>query len=183
MEDLTAEELRYPIGKVKLPDVIKSQDINAWISVLEETPNKLKQLVRNLDEKQLDTPYREGGWTIRQVLHHLVDSHMNSYIRFKWALTEDEPVIKAYFEERWAELPDSTGGPIELALQALETLHVKWTYLLRSLDKDQLKRSFVHPESKSKVSLEQNIAIYAWHSQASYLPYRKLNESKRLDLN
>ena len=165
MEDLTAEELRYPIGKVKLPDVIKSQDINDWISVLEETPNKVKHLVRNLNEKQLDTPYREEGWTIRQVLHHLVDSHMNSYIRFKWALTEDEPVIKAYFEERWAELPDSTGGPIELALEALEALHVKWTYLLRSLDKDQLKRSFVHPESKSKVSLEQNIGIYAWLSQ------------------
>ena len=165
MEDQTQEEQRYPIGKVKLPDVIKSQDIQAWISVLEETPNKLKQLVQNLDEKKLDTPYRQGGWTIRQVLHHLVDSHMNSYIRFKWALTEDEPVIKAYFEERWAELPDTTGGPAELALHALEALHVKWTYLLRSLDKDQFKRSFIHPESKRKVSLEQNIGIYAWHSQ------------------
>ena len=157
MEDQTQEEQRYPIGKVQLPDVIKSQDIQAWISVLEETPNKLKQLVQNLDDKQLDTPYRQGGWTIRQVLHHLVDSHMNSYIRFKWALTEDEPVIKAYFEERWAELPDTTGGPAELALHALEALHVKWTYLLRSLDKDQLKRSFIHPESKRKVSLEQDV--------------------------
>ena len=165
MEDLTAEKLRYPIGKVKLPNVIKSQDIKAWITVLEETPNKLKQLVRNLDEKQLDTPYREAGWTIRQVLHHVVDSHMNSYIRFKWALTEEEPVIKAYFEERWAELPDATGGPAELALQALEALHVKWTYLLRGLDEDQLQRCFIHPESNSKVSLEQNIGIYAWHSQ------------------
>ncbi len=159
------EELKYPIGKVKLPQIIEPKHIEAWLSILEETPATLKHLVRNLDEKQLDTPYREGGWTIRQVLHHLVDSHMNSYIRFKWTLTEDEPVIKAYFEERWAELEDSKGGPVDLALQALEALHKKWTYLLKGLDRDQLKRCFIHPESNGRVSLEQNIGIYAWHSQ------------------
>ena len=165
MEDLTAEKLRYPIGKMKLPNVIKSQDIKTWISILEETPERLKYLVRNLNEKQLDTPYREGGWTIRQVLHHLVDSHMNSYIRFKWTLTEEEPVIKAYFEDRWADLPDTKDAPVDLALQALEALHAKWTYLLQGLNPDQLKRCFIHPESNSKVSLEQNIGIYAWHSE------------------
>ena len=166
MTDQTSkEEIRYPIGKVKLPEVITEQDIKTWISVLEETPEKLKYLVRNLNEKQLDTPYREGGWTIRQVLHHLVDSHMNSYIRFKWTLTEEEPVIKAYFEDRWADLPDTKDAPVDLALQALEALHAKWTYLLQGLSSDQLKRCFIHPESNSKVSLEQNIGIYAWHSE------------------
>jgi hypothetical protein len=166
MRDQTSkEEIRYPIGKVKLPEVITEQDIKTWISVLEETPEKLKYLVRNLNEKQLDTPYRDGGWTIRQVLHHLVDSHMNSYIRFKWTLTEKEPLIKAYFEDRWADLPDTKDGPVDLALQALEALHAKWTYLLRGLNPDQLKRCFIHPESNSKVSLEQNIGIYAWHSK------------------
>ncbi len=159
------DELRYPIGKVKLPEVITPKHIKAWISILEETPEKLKYLVRNLNEKQLDTPYRDGGWTIRQVLHHLVDSHMNSYIRFKWTLTEEEPVIKAYFEERWADLADTKDAPVDLALQALEALHAKWTYLLQGLNPDQLKRCFIHPESNSKVSLEQNIGIYAWHSE------------------
>ncbi len=165
MEDLTAEKLRYPIGKVKLPEVITPKHIKAWISILDEPPEKLNYLVRNLSEKQLDTPYRDGGWTIRQVLHHLVDSHMNSYIRFKWTLTEEEPVIKAYFEDRWANLPDTKDAPVDLALQALEALHAKWTYLLQGLNPDQLKRCFIHPESNSKVSLEQNIGIYAWHSE------------------
>ena len=159
------EEIRYPIGKVRLPQVITAQDIKTWISILEETPERLKYLVRNLNEKQLDTPYREGGWTIRQVLHHMVDSHMNSYIRFKWTLTEEEPVIKAYFEDRWADLPDTKDAPVDLALQTLEALHAKWTYLLQGLNPDQLKRCFIHPESNSKVSLEQNIGIYAWHSE------------------
>lgn len=165
MSDQEIDILRYPIGKVKLPEVIRSEDVNAWISILEETPDRLKNLIRNLSENQLDTPYREGGWTIRQVVHHVVDSHMNSYIRFKWTLTEQEPVIKAYFEDRWAEIPDTKEGPVDLALQLLEALHLKWTYLLRTLDEDQLKRCFIHPETNSKVSLAQNIGIYAWHSQ------------------
>ena len=177
-EQPSIEELKYPIGKVKLPDLILTENIKTWISILDETPGKLKYLVRNLNEKQLDTPYREGGWTIRQVLHHLVDSHMNSYIRFKWTLTEEEPVIKAYYEERWAELNDSREGPVDLALQALEALHTKWTYLLRGLDSDQLKRCFIHPESNSKVSLEQNIGIYAWHSEHHYAHIEQLMKRK-----
>lgn len=168
------EELRYPIGKTQLPEVIREADIKSWINILEELPDRLRELVQSLNEKQLDTPYRAGGWTVRQVLHHLVDSHTNSYIRFKWTLTEDEPVIKAYFEERWAELHDSKEAPIDMALMALEALHAKWTYLLRGLDQDQLKRCFIHPETNNKVSLEQNIGIYAWHSEHHFAHIEQL---------
>ena len=165
---MTLEELKYPIGKTKLPDPIDQNDIRIWIKTLAEFPNRLETLVKGLNEDQLDTPYRDGGWTIRQVVHHLVDSHTNSYIRFKWTLTEDEPVIKAYYEDRWAELTDSRNAPIEMSLRALDTLHQKWVYLLQHLDGSQLKRCFIHPESNKKVSLEQNIGIYAWHSEHHY---------------
>lgn len=174
MADPKNEKLRYPIGKVTLPEVIEPKDIKRWVSVLEELPGRLKYLVRNLNDQQLDTPYRENGWTIRQVLHHLFDSHTNSYIRFKWTLTEDEPLIKAYFEERWAELPDAKDTPIDLALQGLEALHAKWICLLRGLNEDQLKRCFIHPESNNKVSLEQNIGIYAWHSEHHFAHIEQL---------
>ena len=165
---MTLEELKYPIGKTELPDAIDQNDIRIWIKTLAEFPNRLETLVKGLNEDQLDTPYRDGGWTIRQVVHHLVDSHTNSYIRFKWTLTEDEPVIKAYYEDRWAELTDSRNAPIEMSLRALDALHQKWVYLLKHLDGSQLKRCFIHPESNKKVSLEQNIGIYAWHSEHHY---------------
>ena len=175
---MSQKELRYPIGQAQLPNRINREHIEHWIHTLEQLPAQLEQLVAPLDDEQLDTPYREGGWTIRQVLHHLVDSHTNSYIRFKWALTEEEPVIKAYFEERWAELEDSKAGPIDLALNSLKALHAKWTYLLRTLDEKQLKRCFVHPEGNKKVSLAENIGIYAWHSEHHYAHIARLLERK-----
>lgn len=165
---MSIEELKYPIGRAQVPDEIGAVLVDQWIQILEGFPKKLADLVENLDENQLGTPYREGGWTIRQVLHHLVDSHNNSYIRFKWTLTEDEPLIKAYYEERWAELKDSREAPAELALKALEALHAKWTWLLRSLDDEQLNRCFIHPEGNQRVSLKRNIGIYAWHSRHHY---------------
>ena len=165
---MSIEQLKYPIGKAQLPDEIDAGLVNQWIHVLEGFPEKLADLVQNLDENQLDTPYRDGGWTIRQVLHHLVDSHMNSYIRFKWALTEETPVIKAYYEDRWAALEDSKRAPAEQALQSLKALHLKWTWLLRSLDEKQLNRCFIHPDGNQRVSLKKNIGIYAWHSRHHY---------------
>jgi hypothetical protein len=171
------EELRYPIGQAKIPEKIEDSDVQKWIGVLDSFPGKMRSISQNLSEEQLDTPYREGGWTVRQVIHHVVDSHYNSYIRFKWTLTEDEPVIKAYHEDRWAELNDYK-APIELSLAALESLHAKWVYLLRNLPDEDLNRVFIHPEGNTKVSLKKNIGIYAWHSQHHYAHIENLLKRK-----
>ncbi|WP_347174607.1 YfiT family bacillithiol transferase [Polaribacter uvawellassae] len=157
------EHLKYPIGHVHIPENISAKDIENWIFDIEEFPSKLENLVKNLSEEQLNTPYRNGGWTIRQTIHHCGDSHVNSYIRFKWTLTEDKPTIKAYFEDRWAELFDSKDAPIELSLRFINALHAKWVYLLKGLSEDDLNNVFIHPESGDSVSLKKNIAIYAWH--------------------
>lgn len=161
------EHLKYPIGKANIPAEITETDIHKWIKIIDSLPKKIRLLTQNLSDEQLDTPYRPDGWSIRQVVHHVVDSHTNSYIRFKWALTENKPVIKAYDEVKWAELTDYQ-APIELSLTALESLHAKWVYLLRGLSPEDLKRVFVHPESQKEISLEKNIGIYAWHSKHHY---------------
>ena len=167
MESELLEQLKYPIGKAKIPEVITEMDIQKWIKILDSFPRKMRLITKNLSEEQLDTPYRPDGWTIRQVVHHVVDSHYNSYIRFKWTLTEDRPVIKDYHEANWAELIDYK-APIDLSLNALDSLHAKLVYLLKRLSPEDLKRSFIHPESQQEVSLEKNIGIYAWHSQHHY---------------
>lgn len=157
------EQLKYPIGKATIPKKITSENIKDWITIIEEFPRRLDDLVANLSEEQLDTPYREGGWTIRQVIHHCYDSHHNSYTRFKWTLTEENPIIKAYFEDRWAELFDTKSGPIYLSINAIKTLHAKWVYLLKGVSDDDLSSYFIHPETNEKVTLKENIGIYAWH--------------------
>ncbi|CAL2084289.1 putative metal-dependent hydrolase BCAH187_A2766 [Tenacibaculum sp. 190524A05c] len=157
------EHLKYPIGKPEIPSDILTEHIENWIQVIEDFPDRLQKLVSNLNQDQLDTPYRDGGWTIRQVVHHCADSHHNSYTRFKWTLTEDKPVIKAYYEERWAELPDSKNGPIELSLNSLKALHSKWVYFLKVLKPEDLEQYFIHPDGNEKVTLKENIGIYAWH--------------------
>ncbi len=172
------EHLRYPIGKAKIPSKITSHQINDWIIILEEFPEKLKALVHGLNDEQLDTSYRDGGWTIRQVIHHLADSHDHSYIRFKWALTEDSPTIKAYFEERWAELHDSKSAPILLSLNALKATHAKLVYFINGLTAKDLEHVFIHPESNEEVSLNKNIGVYAWHSQHHYAHIENLMLSK-----
>lgn len=160
--------LKYPIGTATIPDNISRDNIDVWIQKIEELPTKLVSLVENLTQKQIDTPYRDMGWTIRQVIHHLADSHQHSYTRFKWALTEDKPIIKAYYEERWAELEDGKHAPIELSLNVLSALHAKWVHFLRTLSDEQLLKIFIHPETKEKVSLAKNIGIYAWHGEHHY---------------
>jgi len=162
------EHLKYPIGKVEIPKTISLEQIKEWIKVLEDFPLQLNNLVNNLSNNQLDTPYRPDGWTVRQVIHHLADSHHNSYTRFKWALTEDKPVIKTYYEDRWAQLEDSKSAPILLSLNALTALHAKWVYFLKSLDPEELKQVFIHPDGHEEVSLAENIGIYAWHSKHHY---------------
>ncbi|NCO64789.1 MAG: putative metal-dependent hydrolase, partial [Flavobacteriia bacterium] len=150
-------QLQYPIGTFDIPISITLNQIEAWISILEHFPNRLENLVKSLTNKQLDTVYRPNGWTVRQVVHHVSDSHHHSYTRFKWALTEDNPVIKAYHQEKWAELIDSKTAPIEMSIQHLKAIHFKLVYLLKSLSEADLNKTFIHPETKKVVLLKQNI--------------------------
>jgi hypothetical protein len=154
-------DLRYPIGKFQPIDNITDIQRRAFIAAIAETPEKLKAAIAGLDERQLDTPYRPGGWTVRQVVHHVPDSHMNSYVRFKLALTEDEPTIKPYDEARWAELADAR-APVELSLLLLENLHKRWVLLMNSLAHSDWQRKFRHPERGTMI-LEENLQMYAWH--------------------
>ncbi|WP_409306010.1 YfiT family bacillithiol transferase [Peribacillus sp. SCS-155] len=155
--------MKYPIGQFQIHGEITDSVTNDWINEIEDLPRLVRDAVKDLHHEQLDTPYREGGWTVRQVVHHLADSHMNAYVRFKLALTEEKPVIKPYYEERWAELPDYE-LPIDISLSLLEALHKRWTNLLRSLAPVEMKKTFVHPDS-GEVSVDKNIGIYAWHGR------------------
>lgn len=155
------DDLRYPVGKLQIPAEITPEIRQQWIGVMAETPARLRLAVAGLSDQQLDTPYRNGGWTVRQVVHHLPDSHLNSYIRFKWALTENNPTIKAYDEQGWAMLPDSK-GPIEPSLEMLEALHRRWVSLLSAMSEADFARSLVHPES-GPTNLNRLLAVYAWH--------------------
>jgi uncharacterized damage-inducible protein DinB len=157
-------DLRYPIGPFEFAGPISDDDRRASIGKIEELPARMRAAVASLSEKQLDTPYRPEGWTVRQVVHHVPESHLNSYTRFKLALTEDEPTIKPYFEDRWAELADAREAPIELSLDLLESLHRRWVWFLRSLKPEDFERTFRHPEL-GLVSLDKNVALYAWHGQ------------------
>lgn len=163
MEDQQMEDLKYPIGKFSEPAHIDQALIKSCIADIASFPEKLKKVVENLSGKQLDTAYRPQGWTIRQVVHHCADSHMNSWIRFKLILTETKPVIKPYYEDRWADLPDSKIMDIEPALLLLRGLHTKWVFLLQSLTKTDLEKVFVHPEHGKEYSLDVVITLYAWH--------------------
>jgi uncharacterized damage-inducible protein DinB len=160
----TETDLRYPVGRFKRPDRLTQEEREAHIAAIAETPARLRAAVANLNFEQLDTPYRPGGWTVRQLVHHLPDSHMNSYIRFRLALTEDEPTIKAYDEARWAELADAKTSPIEPSLALLENLHKRWVMLLRSLTPSDWERTFRHPEL-GPMRLDQNLALYGWHGR------------------
>lgn len=155
------EDPRYPIGKFHYVSAKDKSERDRCIGTITALPAKLRAAVAGLNDAQLNTPYREGGWTIRQVIHHVPDSHMQSYARFKLALTETDPAIKSYDEAAWAKLPDST-GPIEPSLALLEGLHSRWTSLLHSMTDEQWQRAYVHPEMGA-VPLEKALALYAWH--------------------
>ncbi|MDH7446938.1 YfiT family bacillithiol transferase [Aquimarina sp. 2201CG14-23] len=155
--------LQYPIGKFESPNKITKEHISNWIKDIEELPDKISNLVLRFTEQQLETRYRPEGWTARQVIHHIHDSHHNGYIRFKWALTEDTPLIKAYYEDRWAELSDTKHAPIYLSLDIIKTLHAKWVYFLKGLSDEDLEKTFIHPEGNVAISLAEDIGIYAWH--------------------
>jgi hypothetical protein len=158
------DRLRYPIGKFAPQESYSTEEIRANIQRIESLPEKIESVFKSLSAKQLETEYREGGWTARQVLHHLADSHMNAYVRIKWTLTEATPLIKAYDEKLWAETPEIAESP-ELSIQLLKALHRKFVALLKRLEGDVLKREFTHPETRKQVSVERMIALYAWHGE------------------
>ncbi len=173
------ETLRYPIGKFKPPVNIGTDDIKRWIDVLEHYPEEMRNAVTGLNDAQLDTPYRDGGWTIRQVVHHVPDSHLNAYVRFKLALTEDNPTIRPYLEDRWAELPDSKSAPVESSLALLESVHRRWVTVLKNMSPSDFKRTFYHPESKVTRTLEVVLCLYDWHAKHHLAHITELK--KRMD--
>ncbi|GIP21921.1 YfiT family bacillithiol transferase [Paenibacillus sp. J22TS3] len=158
-------DFRYPIGQYEGSRDNSSAQREIWIQEIDELPVKLAEATLGLSEDQLNLPYREGGWTLRQVVHHLADSHMHAYTRFKLALTEEEPEIKPYFEERWSNLPDALTSDIHISLQLLKALHERWVILLRSMGESDYKRTFYHPELKRGISLDYSLGNYAWHGK------------------
>jgi hypothetical protein len=155
---------RYPIGPFRAPASASPEERAAWIGEIAILPAHLREAVSGLDEAALDAPYRPGGWTVRQVVHHLPDSHANAYVRFKLALTEDSPTIRPYDEAAWARLPDSA-GPVEDSLDLLDALHRRWTRLLEAMDEADFARAFVHPEHGRRLDLSTVLALYAWHGR------------------
>ena len=150
---------RYPVGK---PDPNDQTPIPQGIEEIAALPAKLREVVARLGEQRMETPYREGGWTARQVVHHLADSHINSYVRFRLALTENCPTVKPYDESHWAELFDAKTAPVDVSLGLIESLHARWVMLLRSMTPTDFEREFQHPE-RGRVTLAQNVRLYAWH--------------------
>lgn len=173
------EQLRYPIGKFVTPKSVTDDQLDDAINILEIFPAQLKELVGNLGPETLDTPYRPEGWTIREVIHHLSDSHHNSYIRFKWALSEDNPVIKAYDEKAWSEIGDYQISPVSWSIKHLQIVHHKLVYLLRMLSESQWERTFRHPETEEESSLKVNALRYAWHSMHHYTHIKNALERMR----
>jgi hypothetical protein len=170
-------DLHYPIGLFEHHGEVSRAQRERWLDQLKTAPQALRDAVAGLGDEQLDTPYRPEGWTVRQVVHHLPDSHINSYVRFKWALTEDTPtLIKPYLEDRWATLPDYT-APVEISLTLLEALHARWLHLLSALPDEAFGRQFQHPESNNATSLAWSLGYYAWHGRhhiAHILALRRL---------
>jgi uncharacterized damage-inducible protein DinB len=155
---------RYPIGRWKRSATIDKDERNSAIRDLAEMPELLRNALDGLGEEALTTPYREGGWTVRQLVHHIADSHMNAYVRVRLALTEDGPTISTYDEKAWAELHDSMSAPVEWSLELLESLHARWVMMLQSLSEEQWQRTFVHPDHGGQ-TVEVATTLYAWHSR------------------
>jgi len=155
---------RFPIGRFAYTAPLTSQHKQQYLDDIEQTPALMRTAVAGLSDHQLNTPYRDGGWTVRQLIHHIPDSHVNAYVRFKLALTEDSPTIRPYMEDRWAELPEAKSAPIELSLALLDNLHARWMLMLRSLSEADWKRTFHHPDN-GLMTLEKTLALYGWHGR------------------
>ena len=171
-------DLRYPIGQFKRPESYTDASRAAAIAIIADTPKQLRAAVKGLSDKQLDTPYRDGGWTVRQLAHHVPDSHMNAYVRTRLALTEENPTIKPYDEKKWSELADARTCPIEPSLAMLEAIHERWVALLKSLEPAEFSREFVHPEHGPR-SLDWMVALYAWHGPHHVAHVTELRKRER----
>lgn len=169
------EQLRYPIGRFQARAGLSSAERAALIDDIAAVPAAFRAAVAGLSDEQLEMPYRPGGWTVRQVVHHVADSHMNSYVRFKLAATEPEPAIKTYDEAAWAELADARSEDVEVSLVLLESLHRRWTRFLRSLADEQFERAFLHPEL-GRVTLDVSVQLYAWHGRHHLAHITRLRE-------
>lgn len=156
------EKLRYPIGKFAAQESYSPREVALNINNIETLPYRVESLITDFSEDQWNTPYRKDGWTARQVVHHLADSHLNSYVRFKWTLTENTPVIKAYNEKLWAETAETRLDPL-ISLNFLKALHIKWVTLLKLLTPEDLQKEFIHPETKKHWPLDRLMALYSWH--------------------
>lgn len=159
------DDLRYPVGRFSHEGPISDETLHAWIEEIAALPSRMREAVEGLDDAQLDTPYRPDGWTLRQVVHHVPDSHLNAYVRFKWTLTEPEPTIKPYDEAAWAELGDVRAVPVETSLALLEALHKRWVGLMHSLSEADWNRAYYHPADDVTVPLRRAAGMYAWHGR------------------
>lgn len=175
---MTTPDPRYPIGEfASAGRPLTSEERSTHIAMIEAHPAAMRAAVQGLSQEQIDTPYREGGWTVRQVVHHVVDSHANAYVRFKLALTEDSPTICTYEEARWAELPDSRELPVEASLAILEPLHHRWCHLLRGLAPEDFARTLVHPEIGT-ITVDVLLEIYGWHGPHHVAHVTTLRETR-----
>ena len=172
------QTLKYPIGEFSPKVLYIPDDIKWYINTIELFPAKIKQAVAGLSDEQLDTDYRKGGWTLRQVVHHVTDSHINSYTRFKLALTEDNPTIRPYEEADWAELPEAKSGAIELSIPLLEALHKRWVVMLKGMKPGDTDRRLYHPGSKQQMTIASLMHLYAWHSDHHLAHITNLKKSK-----
>ena len=164
IDNARMESLRFPIGRFEEDPQPTRAKHKGWVDQIGRVPGELRALVQDLSERQLDTPYRPDGWTVRQVVHHLADSHLNAYVRTKLALTEEEPTIKPYDQAAWAELPDGSTAPIESSMSLLEALHARWVATLRAIDEEAFKRTLNHPE-QGLITISRIVQSYAWHGQ------------------
>ena len=170
------DSLSYPIGRFEWPKRCSEAHREKWISEIAAAPDAARDAVAGLDDEQLDTPYRPEGWTVRQVVHHIADSHLNAYMRMRLALTEDNPIIRPYDQDGWAALKDAAEDPLEVSIALLDALHRRWISLVRSLDEAALERTFSHPELDANVSMAVLLAMYAWHGKHHVAHITRLRE-------
>ena len=176
--DSAQDSLQYPIGRFRRPESPTPLQAAAWIDEIAALPAELRAAVDGLTDAQLDTPYRDGGWTVRQVVHHVADSHLNAYCRIRIAVTEPGPTIRPYDEKAWAELPDASSGPVDVSLALVEALHTRWAMLARALSPEQLGLVYHHPEHAKPMVVDATLAMYAWHGKHHVAHITSLRERK-----
>jgi len=177
---MDVESLQYPIGRMSIPEIISEKDIQEWVIDLETVPQQLYEVLQNVSEEQLQLTYRPGAWTIQQLVHHLADAHMNSFIRIKLALTENVPTVKPFDENLWVLTPDSKTCSYEYGLKLLEGVHYRMVHLIKNLTRDELNKTYYHPDSQKNITIKETLGIYAWHAR-HHLAHIKLalNQSVR----